>query len=595
MGADKVSGTLVSAISKIDGVAKGSIASIMGISVTPPFPNVYSLEFDGIDDLVNVGTYGDIFSSTSHNTKMTYSFWFKTSDTGGAADRFFHTGTGTNGPQAYILSGIITFGVDNTVKSSTSSAYNDGNWHHFLGVYDNTITNTTRIWVDGIADGSNTSVRGAFAFDATKPFDIGDMTGGNFFDGMIDEFAVWESDQSAEVATLSSAPMDLKTLSTPPNVWYRNGDSGTFFASEWDIPDQMKIDNWSSYSMVSDGVTDRVDVPSKNYGTTYTLSCWLKTTDTSGVAISGDSNTSYALYLTGTKIYHNPFGGGYYSHNATVADDVWHHIAIARSGGDIEFYVDGSNVGTTSGATGDMIVAAFFAYANGSYTMVGNMDEIAFFSTQLNSTQVAALWNSGTPLDISAESNLVSYYRLGESAVFNANTEWEIPNYQKRNYFSNLSMEFDGVDDKIEVPHNTSLDVVTGNHSLSFWMKATVLNTTVVMEKGRGEELAVFIITNRIYWGGTNGYYGGTTSMNDGNWHNIIFVADGGTSEIFIDGASVATGGNKIEGSANTDVFTIGLDANGSNPFTGNLDEISIFNTALSSGDVAAIWNSGKP
>ena len=67
------------------------------------------------------------------------------------------------------------------------------NWHHFLGVYDNTITNTTRIWVDGIADGNNTSVRGAFAFDATKPFDIGDMAGSNFFDGMIDELAAWES------------------------------------------------------------------------------------------------------------------------------------------------------------------------------------------------------------------------------------------------------------------------------------------------------------------------------------------------------------------------------------------------------------------
>ena len=50
MGADKVSGTLVSAISQIDGVAKGSMASIMGISVTPSFSNTYSMDFDGVDD-----------------------------------------------------------------------------------------------------------------------------------------------------------------------------------------------------------------------------------------------------------------------------------------------------------------------------------------------------------------------------------------------------------------------------------------------------------------------------------------------------------------------------------------------------------------
>ena len=61
MGANKISGTLLSTISKIGGIPKANIASIGGQSVTPPFPNVYSLEFDGVDDLVNVGTYGDIF------------------------------------------------------------------------------------------------------------------------------------------------------------------------------------------------------------------------------------------------------------------------------------------------------------------------------------------------------------------------------------------------------------------------------------------------------------------------------------------------------------------------------------------------------
>ena len=134
--------------------------------------------------------------------------------------------------------------------------------------------------------------------------------------------------------------------------------------------------------------------------------------------------------------------------------------------------VGGCNVGTTSGAVGDMIVAAFFAYESGSYTMVGNLDEISFFSTQLNSTQIAALWNSGTPLDISAESNLVSYYRLGESAVFNANTEWELPNYLKKDYFSNLSMTFDGVDDYVDCGQLSALSGAT-EFTVSGWFKQT--------------------------------------------------------------------------------------------------------------------------
>ena len=162
--------------------------------------------------------------------------------------------------------------------------------------------------------------------------------------------------------------------------------------------------------------------------------------------------------------------------------------------------------------------------------------------------------------------------------------------------FENLySMAFDGVDDFISVAHNTSLDVVTANHSLSFWMKTSTGNVQVLMEKGRNEELAAFIINNKIYWGGSNGYYGGTTVVNNGNWYHIVFVADGSSSEIFINGSSVATGGNKIEASANTDQFIIGKALYGSARYNGIIDEVSIFNYALSSSNVSAIYNSGVP
>ena len=94
---------------------------------------------------------------------------------------------------------------------------------------------------------------------------------------------------------------------------------------------------------------------------------------------------------------------------------------------------------------------------------------------------------------------------------------------------------------------------------------------------------------------GNNGYYGGTTVVNNGNWYHIVFVADGSSSEIFINGSSVATGGNKIEASANTDPFIIGKALYGSNRYNGIIDEVSIFNYALSSSNVSAIYNSGVP
>ena len=161
--------------------------------------------------------------------------------------------------------------------------------------------------------------------------------------------------------------------------------------------------------------------------------------------------------------------------------------------------------------------------------------------------------------------------------------------------FSNkYSLAFDGVDDRVVVPYNSSLDVASSSHSLSFWLKTTDGSTQVVMEKGRGGELAAFIIGNKIYWGGAYSYYGGTTVVNDGNWHNIIFVADGAYSAIYIDGSSVATKTVALP-STNTDDFVYGTDANGGNAYAGNLDEISIYNYALTSVQVAEIYNSGEP
>ena len=364
--------------------------------------------------------------------------------------------------------------------------------------------------------------------------------------------------------------------------------------------------------MVSDGITDRVDVPSKNYGTTYTLSCWVKTTDVSGVAISGDSNTSYALHITGTKIYHYPFGGGYYNQSATVADGVWHHIAIARSGGDIEFYVDGSNIGTTSGAVGDMIVAAFFAYESGSYTMVGNLDEISFFSTQLNSTQIAALWNSGTPLDISAESNLVSYYRMGESAVFNANTEWELPNYLKKDYFSNLSMTFDGVDDYVDCGQLSALSGAT-EFTVSGWFKQTAIDQQEFLwatYTSVSNMISLYTWTDgNLYFDFRNGattygWFDYSTLVNSGEWFHCACVFDGtGAADadkfkIYINGTSATlsffgtlpTSTNATQGD-----FLIGKSDGWSQTFTGAIDDFSVYDSAKSISEIATIYNSGIP
>ena len=156
---------------------------------------------------------------------------------------------------------------------------------------------------------------------------------------------------------------------------------------------------------------------------------------------------------------------------------------------------------------------------------------------------------------------------------------------------NNYSMTFDGSDTLINIPYNSSLNVVTGNHSLSFWLKTTDGTTQIVTEKGSSDELAAWVVVGgSIRWAGAN-TLNSSTSVNDGNWKHIVFVADGSTSYIYVNGSLDATGGNKIQASANVSDFVIGARANNSFNYQGQLDEIAIFNVALSPENIEKIYN----
>jgi len=211
------------------------------------FSNTKSIDFDGIDDYIDCGTYDDFFSSRSPDTKMSFSFWFKTSPSGDAHPKyFFSCANYTNGLNGYIKSGIVYFGTSSSTIATSTSTYDDGNWHHCLGVWDNLGTTPTRLWIDGVLVGTDTSTR-VNNFNE-KPFYLGRETGGTgykCYGGNLDEFAVWEGDMSGDVATIwgGGTPTDLTSLS--PVAWWRMGDKVTSWPT---IPDQVGSNNGTAYN-----------------------------------------------------------------------------------------------------------------------------------------------------------------------------------------------------------------------------------------------------------------------------------------------------------------------------------------------------------
>tara|TARA_R100001126_G_C4803921_1_gene138338 strand:- start:1 stop:762 length:762 start_codon:yes stop_codon:yes gene_type:complete len=180
---------------------------------------------------------------------------------------------------------------------------------------------------------------------------------------------------------------------------------------------------------------------------------------------------------------------------------------------------------------------------------------------------------------------------MGENSNYKS-PQWLMPENSNKDKVSNYSYQFDGVNDFVTVNDDASLKVVTANHSLSFWMKTTDGSTQVLSEKGSSDELAAWVVSNKIRWAGPN-TLNSSTDVNDGNWKHIVFVADGSSSFIYINGSLDATGSTKIQASANSSNYVFGARSGGSFAFDGQLDQIAIFNRALSSTEVSALYNSG--
>ena len=211
---------------KIQGLSYSPETNLTGTAAAPSFTNTKSIALDGVDDFVDCGNP----TSLQITGELSISAWFKTSST---SAQIIVGKDGETPNRSFLLfystaSSTIKFAIfqGGSVNITTStSTVTDGNWHHVLAVNDGT---NLKIYIDGSLE--DTNVGGGGSIDNTSAeFHIGkkERATGDFFNGVIDEVAVWNSDQSANASTIynSGVPNDISSLS--PLSWWRCGDGDT--------------------------------------------------------------------------------------------------------------------------------------------------------------------------------------------------------------------------------------------------------------------------------------------------------------------------------------------------------------------------------
>ncbi len=95
--------------------------------------------------------------------------------------------------------------------------------------------------------------------------------------------------------------------------------------------------------------------------------------------------------------------------------------------------------------------------------------------------------------------------------------------------------------------------------------------------------------------GPTNGNLNGATSINDGVWHHIVAVYNGANKYIYLDGVQDATVAATGAITANATALRIAENAQATGRYwAGWIDEVSLYNVALTPAEVLDHYNAGK-
>jgi len=181
-------------------------------------------------------------------------------------------------------------------------------------------------------------------------------------------------------------------------------------------------------------------------------------------------------------------------------------------------------------------------------------------------------------------------------------------------FTNTYSLAFDGVDDFVNAGSSIP-NLETGDISFSAWVYPTSFSSynyfldsgAITTKKGifAGLQITTGFVALLRKTGVTNtrcstGWIDCGLTIN--NWYNIVgvFDEDGGTAgvgqlKLYVNGVLKATVDGSGQDTGTGYDLHIGKDEGGFSHFVGNIDEVSLYNSPLTSENVTSIYNSGAP
>ncbi len=208
--------------------------------------------------------------------------------------------------------------------------------------------------------------------------------------------------------------------------------------------------------------------------------------------------------------------------------------------------------------------------------------------SQLNMSGLVAYWSADSTIgttwrNVNNESGLINTTNQG---TWNGNTTLNYTTGRIGNAGS-----FDGVDDYVDAGNDASLNI-TSAITFEAWVKPINLSVTFqgIIAKGagglNGYRFAIGTSQKPYIEINDNGIYSDVVLSNN-KWYHIVSTADGTNLIIYVNGVGTSTASTALPASTASTIMIGKL----GKYFNGSIDEVRIYNRALSASEIAVMYN----
>ncbi len=330
------------------------------------------------------------------------------------------------------------------------------------------------------------------------------------------------------------------------------------------------------------------------------------------------------------------------SSGSTVSSNAWHYITVKYDGVNKYIYVDGIQVaseattGTPTSTTDPFQIGFDTTSGGGNNYFNGRIDDVKIYNYARTQKQIIADMNAGHPSVGSPVGSPVGYWKFDEGYGSTVNNSGNVGSTLNGNFGTGNSaptwtndgkfgkaLSFDGSDDYVGLGDAASLNPTT-QITMSVWVKmddagtdlsqnqyfiskstsnqtasTNSYNLLMVNSGGAGADTdyLYMLISDGTNIQGTGNYPGvSMDELSPSQWYHVVGVYDGSYLYLYLNGELKGKEATTLTGNI-VDLATetrLGGRGDNTRQFDGTMDEVKIYNFALTADEVKSDYNRGK-